>query len=264
MLPTTFEWRGLTLGPATAYQSVRLDGWEDMPPLDSGDQPRPGRHGSWAGTPYSQERTITLTGRIRTGRNAILDRVRDLRRVCAVPDDAALYPLTITALGEALTVDARVSQRIIGLDKGARLGVIPFTLQWTAPDPARYDPDPVHLAVPPGGSRPAPQHGTTGSRPVITVHGPCTAFTITVTRPNGRSRRIGFTTQLYVDDTLTIDCHTGVVTSSWGDDVSGQLSTGSVPIEYLTIPTGSSTVSLAATSPGAACRAHVVYRHAYL
>lgn len=265
MLPTTFEWRGLVLGPSTPFQSIRLDGWEDMPQLDSGDQARPARHGDWAGTPYAQARTITLTGRIRTGRGSVLDRVRDLRRACAIPDDSTLWPLTITALGERLTVDARVSQRIISLDKYARLGHVPYTLQWTCPDPARYDADPVHLAIPPGGSRPAPQEGTTGSRPVITVYGPCENPRITVTRPGGASMRVGFDTLMYEGDNLTIDCHAGTVTTSWGGDITGFLSTGSVPIEYLTIPSsGTSTVALAATDPGAGCRAHVTYRHAYL
>lgn len=264
MLPTTLEWRGLVLGPATVYETMRVDGWEDMPPLDSGDQPRPARHGDWPGTPYAQARTVTVTGRIRTSRDSILDRVRDLRRVCAIPDDSTLWPLTITALGESLAVDARVSQRIISHDKVTRLGHVPYVLQWTCPDPARYDPDPVHLAVPPGGSRPAPQEGTTASRPVITIYGPCQDPTITVTRPGGASRSIGFDSVILSGGTLTVDCHAGTATSSLSGDVSGTLTTGSVPIEYLTIPVGTSTVALAAASFGTGCRAHVEYRHAYL
>ncbi|GAA1455751.1 hypothetical protein [Nocardiopsis tropica] len=265
MLPTTMQWQDLTIGLPGVYQVLRLDGWEDMPPLDSGDEPRPARHGDWAGTPYAQARTVTLTGRIRAPRGEVLDRVRDLRRVCAVPDDDTLWPLTITALGESLTVDARVSQRIISHEKYVRLGHVPFTLQWACPDPVRYDPDPVHLAVPAGGSRPAPQEGTTATRPVVTVYGPCTNPRITVARPGGASRSVGFATTMFTGDTLTIDCGTGTVTTSWGDDVTGTLTPGSVPIEYLTIPTGTSTVALAVTgTTTAATRAHVTYRHAYL
>lgn len=266
MLPTTVQWQDLTLSgaPAAHLQVLRVDGWEDLPPLDSGDEARPARHGDWPGTPYAQARTVTLTGRIRAPRAQVLDRVRDLRRVCAVPDDDTLWPLVVTALGETLTVDGRVSQRIISHEKYARLGHVPFTLQWTCPDPARYDPDPVHLAIPPGGSRPAPQQGTTATRPTITVHGPCTNPTITVTRPGGASRSVGYTTSLFEGEALIIDCHTGTVTTSWGEDITGALTPGSVPVEYLTVPTGGATVALAATSTAATTRAHVTYRHAYL
>ncbi|MFY7069579.1 hypothetical protein ACOQFV_27290 [Nocardiopsis changdeensis] len=264
MLPDSLAWQGLTLGPPSVYQLLRLDGWEDMPPLDSGDEPRPARHGSWAGTSYAQARTVTVTGRIRALPVDIRDRVRDLRRVCAVPDDDTLWPLVATVLGESLTVDARVSLRVISLDKYSRLGHVPFTLQWTCPDPIRYDPDPVHLAIVPGAARPAPQQGTTSSRPTITIYGPCTTPTITVTRPGRPPLSVGFAVTMFAGESLTLDCHAGTVTASWGDDITGTLTAGSVPVEALAIPVGTSTVALAATGTGATTRAHVTYRHAYL
>jgi hypothetical protein len=262
MLATTVTYRGLTLG-GDPYRGRRLDGWEDLPQLDSGDEPRPARHGSWSGTPYAQSRVITLDGLIRAPRAQILDRIRDLRRVCAVPDDDTLYPLTATVLGETLTVDARVSQRIISIDRTTRLGHVPYVIQWTAPDPARYDPDVVHVVVPPGAARTAPQMGTTATRPVITVYGPCSDPTVTVTS-GGHTRALGFTTELLDGETLVVDCDAGTSAYSWGPDASGDLATGSVPVEALTIPAGTATVALAAATASGDARAHLAYRHAYL
>ncbi|WP_435109918.1 hypothetical protein [Nocardiopsis synnemataformans] len=263
MLPTTLEWRGLELGPATAYQTVRIDGWEDLPPLDSGDGPRPGRHGDRPGVPYARARTITVTGRIRTSRDAVADRLRQLRQACAVPDDETLHPLTITALGETLSVDARVSQRIISVDKHARLGHIPYVLQWTCPDPIRYDPDPVHVVVPAGQERYLPQNGSTSSRPTLTFYGPAQApLELTLTTPTGRVFTLAWTGRLSTNvlaewDVLVVNCSTGVTTGAL-------VNLAGLPPEAFAIPPGVSTVALSAPGAGPNTRVHISYRHAYL
>jgi hypothetical protein len=203
---------------------------------------------------------------VRARSSAILDRVRDLRRALAVAEDGALDPLTITFLGERLTADGRVSQRIMPLDKAARLGHIRAVVQWTCTDPLRYEPDPVHVVVPPGQVRSAPQHGTARTRPTITIYGPCTDPTVTVTDPTstGPPLMLAFTTTLLDGESLVIDCQAGTALYGTGDDASDTLASGSVPIELFAIPKGVPLLELAAASSSGAARAHVVYRHAYL
>jgi hypothetical protein len=263
--PTTIEWAGLTMGLPT-WRIQRLDGWEDLPGIDSGDDPRPTEHGSWPGTSYAQARVVTAEVLVRARSSAILDRVRDLRRALALAEDGALGALTISVLGERLTADARVSQRIMPLDKAVRLGHVRAVVQWTCPDPLRYEPDLVHVVVPPGQVRSAPQHGTTRTRPVITIYGPCTDPAVTVTDPasSGPPLTLAFTAALADGESLVVDCQTGTATYGTGVDASDALATGSVPIELFAIPPGVPLVELSAATSSGAARAHVVYRHAYL
>lgn len=260
-MPTRIEWRGLVVG-GDPYRGRKLDGWEDLPTLDSGDVERPVRHGAWAGTSYAQARTVTLNGLIRCPRGELVDRVRELRRACAVPTDDTLYPLTITAMGETLTAQARVSQRIITLTKDVPLGHAPFTLQWTCPDPTRYEPDPVQLAIPPGGYRVAPHHGDVATRPLVTVYGPCTGPVLR--RAGTPDIVLGFDLEVLAGETLAIDCRAGTATLD-GVDALAALTSDSVPVEYWTIPADSQTpIHFEVATSGAPARAWVRYQHAHL
>ncbi len=86
---------GFALGKDTPYSWIELNGWDDMPGIDSGNRPRPGQHGSWAGTKYYQERIITLSGRIEGAVAEYAGLVAALRRATALPEDDAEFPFVV-------------------------------------------------------------------------------------------------------------------------------------------------------------------------
>lgn len=262
LAPGQIAYGGLVLGAGTAWRWRQLDGWEDMPALDSGDVARPSRHGAWPGRDLAQPRVITLTGMILARREEVRHRLAELRSATAVAEDSAdLRPLVINALGGELLAYARPTQRIISLARGARLGHIPFTVQWTAPDPVRYSPGLARVVIPPGATRAAPHNGTTPTRPRVTVYGPCTDPAVRL----GDGRAVAFDLSLGAGEVLTIDCHTGTATLADGASALSALTVDSVPVEGWTLaPGGDSRITFEASGASSSTRAQVTYRHAYL
>lgn len=253
----------LLLGAGTPYRWVELDGWDDLPALDSGDVLRPARHGAWPGTPYAQQRHVTLTSRIRTEPGGAGEAVRRLRRATAPPPGAGLGELRVrTGDGEELLAHARVSQRIISHARGYRIGWVPVTIQWTCPDPRRYWPTPSEVVVPAGGERPAPQSGDVATHPTVRIHGPCDT---PVLRLHGDPDAVlGWDLELLAGEWLEIDTHAGTALDDTGASRAGELAAGSVPIEYWTIPPGAQRVGLEVTTSSDPARAWITYRHAYM
>ncbi|GAA1994409.1 hypothetical protein GCM10009799_20650 [Nocardiopsis rhodophaea] len=283
MVDGQITWGGLTLGRPSVYRWRQLDGWEDLPGLDSSDEARPSRHGAWAGRPLAESRTVTLEGSIRAPAAEVGAAVRALRSATAVADDADLQPLTIAALGETLTAYARCTQRTISLTRDARLGHIRYTLQWVCPDPTRYGAErsltipapsqtvdgldypvsyPLDYGAPiTGGAGTAINNGSTSARPVITITGPAST-------PLIANQITGLTLEFALDlvegDSLTIDTDAGTVRLNGSADRLYTLTARSAPVEAFTLPPGASSIRYRPESTSTPSAAALTWRDAHL
>lgn len=257
---------GLLLGAGTPYRWLELDGWDDLPGMDDGDEPRPDRHGEWASTTYAQARYVTLSGRIQTQPGGSGELVRRLRSATAPAPDGALSDLVVrTGDGEQLTARARVALRTISHRRGYRVGWVALTVQWVCPDPRRYAPTTTEVVVPAGQSRPAPHMGDVATHPRVRIHGPCTDPVVRVhTAGSQAPRALGWALTLDVGEWLDIDTDAGVTLDQDGESRAGAAASGSVPAEYWTLPPGEHAITLDAADTGPATRAVLTYRHAYL
>lgn len=220
---------GFALGKNTAYSWVELNGWDDMPGIDSGNRPRPGTHGSWAGTKYYQERIITLSGRIKGEVAGYAALVAALRRATALPEDDAEYPLVVRKDGVSEVSWAVCTSRVIPNNSEYRVGLGQYALQFVASDPNIYSSQtaaPVVMTAGTGGdglefpldfpldfgtsatpsSATAVNTGEISTPVVIVINGPATDPQI---YNASYGKRIGFDLVMTLGETLTIDTAAG-------------------------------------------------------
>lgn len=134
---TTLTWRGLTVygTRASRHWLSTLDGWEDLPPTRRDSQPRTG-HGTFGGTPLSDERTVTVTGACSTPaeRDTLL---HELQAVMWLSGTTDTEPLTIDHAGRVLTADAQLTRFKPGMGTWSS-GQFSWAVEWVCPDPLRY------------------------------------------------------------------------------------------------------------------------------
>lgn len=278
-----------------------IEGWEDMPGLDSTDQARPSQDGSWAGDRYLGTRVVTIPVSIypdwdASGRTGLV-LLRELQR--QIRPHAAEQPLVIRMLGETLLcwarINSRVSERLSTTWMAA--GELDLTLQWVATDPLRYSLTESVASTPlparsqgllwtavssidrldwvTATSRSVLDWGTEGThgdlvvvnagtedtRPTLTITGPCT--TPSVTRAD-TGDVLEYDIALAAGDTLTIDIRCGTVLLN-GTSSRDHLATGrSVLLEEFVCPPGSTVLSYRAVDGAAGSTLTAVWRSAYL
>jgi len=248
---------GFAMGADTPYSWVQLDGWDDMPGIDSGNRPRPGQHGSWAGTKYYQERIITLAGRIKGDPASYAALVSALRRATALPEDDAEFPFVVRKDGISEVSWAVCTSRVIPNNKEYRVGLGQYALQFVASDPNIYSAQPaapVSMGVGTGSgglvfplvfpldfgtpAKPATatavNTGETSTPTVIVINGPATNPTLWNATAG---KRLGFDLVMVVGETLTIDTAAGTALLD-GADRRYLRSADSGPITDFTLKPG--------------------------
>jgi hypothetical protein len=228
------QWAGLLMGPGTPYEidSAGLTGWEDIPDFDTSDADRPTAHGSWPGSRYAKPRKVAGQMWVLPAApgDATLATMRALRRALSLADEERW--LTVRLHGELLTARARVSQRVLPLDRVyVQQGVAHAAVQWQADDPRRYSADQQTLSTSPPepetgvvfplsfpldfgqatstGDISAQNTGSAPTQPVITFSGPCSNPTVT---EQTTGRRLRYEIALTADDQLAVDTMAGTVT----------------------------------------------------
>lgn len=222
-------YNGFALGAGTPYSWVTFDGWDDMPGVDSGNRPRPGAHGSWAGTKYYQERILTLGGRIKGLVADYPGIVSALRRATALPEDDAEFPLVVRKAGVSELSWATCVSRVIPNNKEYAVGLVQYALQFVASDPSIYSAQPapsVSMGVDTGSgglvfplvfpldfgtpAKPATatavNEGETATPAVVVIAGPATNPKLWNA---STGKRLGFDLVMVVGETLTIDTAAG-------------------------------------------------------
>jgi hypothetical protein len=291
--PGLIQWGPLLLGrrqasdTVTPYRWRGISGWEETPPLDSGDVQRSQAHGSYAGQLLAQARTVTLEGlMVRAPAGQIGAAVRTLN--AATPIAQAEQPLVVWIDERGpLLVNARLKRRFLPPDGRWALGHSSGgAIQWEATDPRRYQlaeqiattglPAPESGLVwgspevglvwgspevglswgTPGstGDVTVANNGDADSPPIIEIRGPVDTPSVTMV---GTGLVLEYNITLAATDVLVIDPLAGTVTLG-GQSRIGTASLRSVPEELFFIPPATtSTLSFRAapgsTDPAASC-----------
>lgn len=241
------EWNGFLLGSTTPYRWLNVVGWRDRPNIDSGNVPRPGRHGSWSGRPLAQERVITWTARIRTPRDQLESVLAALDAATPIPDDDAEFPLVIRDFGTPFLVYGRIDRLSLPVDKILRLGVGNLVVQWVCSDPRRYSLDLLGATVPVNAPTDLANQGNTATHPLIRLEGPLTHPTLT---NSSLGRVIEFDLTVPAGKVLEIDTDNGTVTLD-GVSKMSTLTGSSVPVGDFVLSAGSNTIQYTVTADGA-------------
>ncbi|WP_424216021.1 hypothetical protein ACN20G_28145 (plasmid) [Streptomyces sp. BI20] len=138
MAKPSITFRGLALDH-TKFGWRDLEGWEETPPLDDANVPKPTAHGVWAGEQWAQARTITVDGiSIRAGRAAIGAAVAELDRATAPGWGESPFVVDLDERGPLMCF-ARPTRRKVPVGRLYASGTVPEAVaQWEATDPIRY------------------------------------------------------------------------------------------------------------------------------
>ncbi|MGW5876720.1 phage distal tail protein [Nocardiopsis terrae] len=278
------RWRDRLLFDGRDLALVSLEGWDDLPDVDTGNAARPSRHGAWPGRPLAGQRAVTATAVLASPRGLadVGARLAPVRRALTLPEATGEHELTIRIGGETLTARGQVTARSIPGGPGYQAARPTITVQWVCSDPRRYgrardaslqapyrsgEGLDYPLAYPldhgepaRGGSATLANRGDTSAHPVVEVTGPCTRPRL-INRDTGRT--LEFAVALATTDTLTVDCDRGTV------DVNGTnrfhtLTAASVPPEHWTLAPGDNPVHFRPEAAEDTARAVVRWRDAYL
>lgn len=214
----------------TFMQSI--DGWEDLPSVDSSNTLRPASHGAWVGKKLVGQRIITWTGRFSTeNREDWETAIENLKSAFNVPvgvEESTIVVRTRNTVGMCF---GTVSARMIPLDYQYSYYGATVKIQFECSDPRKYSlgEHSVFISMPSestdgldyplvypldyGAEVLASQLivNNTGSAPTPVILN----FTGPVTNPvlinQTTQERLGFDIVLTMDDVLTVDTRLGTV-----------------------------------------------------
>lgn len=140
LLSWQIEWAGLVMGDGTPYVIQSMTGLNDTPGVRSSDSARARAHGAWAGTDYSDVRSITATISVDGPHpNSALWDALSRALVIGQPGET---PLTVKvpglAQGRELIMFARCRNLSLPTDQDYASGVGAAAVQWVATDPRIY------------------------------------------------------------------------------------------------------------------------------
>lgn len=274
------QYGNLLMGTGTPYRLAALRGWDDLPPLDLADVPRPSADGAWPGSIYSGERTIETDINLFVSDASTYAATLAALRAATAPSGGE-QPLVIRLGGQMLQCGVRCTGRVAGVD-GYAFGAERVSLKWTASDPRRYSATSSTATTPPptatgGFTWPATwplSWGVTGSGGtvyvtnggdwntplVITVTGPLTTPAI-YRQDNGDVLELN--TALAASDVVVIDTLADTLTLN-GAPAKNLLSDRSAPVNSFLMPPGSTGLALRAAVTNSAASMAVTWRSAYL
>ena len=269
----------LLMGTGTPYRLAALRGWDDLPPLDLADVPRPSADGAWPGSIYAAERTIE------TDLNLVADALTYPAALAALRAATAPsggeQPLVIRMGGQLLQCGVRCTGRVVGGD-GYALGADRVALKWTASDPRRYGAaasvSVTTLPTAAGGiSWPVtwpltwPSGDAGGTIYVSNAGDWVTPLTLTVAGPvttpavyrQDTSDVIELNASLAASDIVVIDTLAGSVTLN-GVSANSLLTDRSAPVTSFLMPPGGTGLAFRAAVSDPAAKLTAAWRSAYL
>ncbi|MCK2214299.1 phage tail family protein [Actinomadura sp. ATCC 31491] len=257
------EWNGplarlVAGGGQDLYRITELEGWEDLPGVESGNTSRPSRHGSYAGRKYGEERVVTATIQIDDNSPTFAESLAFLRQATAIGDSDDEYPLVIRLRGETLLAFGAITGRIMptGL-VGA--GIVQASIRWTCSDPRRYSLGLQGTNISLNTPTALANTGNCETHPLIRLPGPVTD-PVLVNAELGQS--LGFDLEVPDGSTLEIDTDGATVTMG-GVSQALQLTTASVQLGDFVLAAATNTITYSAGAGGSA-GADFLWRHAHL
>jgi hypothetical protein len=243
------EWARMVFGGAANVYQIEagsVEGWDDMPELDSGNASRSQRHGSFPGLDFAQQRTVSATIAISETSGGFLQARRDLRRVINVSESGTELDLTIRTDGETLLVRAKPAGRVMPTQHYVQ-GWTLVPVRWICSDPRRYDLQQQSVTVAAGGTVTCTNDGDIATSPRIKIFGPVVNPVI---HNETLDRILRFAVTLAGDEELEVDTHEGTVVDLAGEDAMDALANQTVPVEAWVLAAGSNQVAYSATSGG--------------
>lgn len=271
---TTVAWGSLVFSGARGSDLMitSLSGWDELPDVRTGYPVRPGAHGRFDGPVWSDERVITMSGRVYTeDRDAALAELRSAIVHAGIADPGFLR---ITHAGTVLTTWARLTRWRPESAAGLwGVGYVPFTIEWRCADPLRYGDSSIAwtgfqqqtgglefdlFTDGAGADLGWLEFGSAGSSGMVTVSNPGTAETwpafmvrspvppFTIVNVDSGAR-ISVSRGLSAGELMYLDSNTGLVTINDGTmDYSGLLTRAEWwPVE----PGSTATVAFLADGP---------------
>jgi hypothetical protein len=260
------EYNGYILGDDVSTFMYELTGWDDLPPITSGNSSRTSYPGSYPGSKLAGERTISWVGRFNPYPVSGWSTELKALRAAMTPVDEEIS-ITIRTLDETLVAFGSVTNRAIpgnrnyGAAKAADVAI-----QFTCSDPRRYTETtnvtlipfpsmssaglvyPLEYPLDYGpledtGSAAVANIGDTDVPVVYSIYGPVTDPVIRV----GASF-VRFDITLAAGEVLEVDTKAGTVVLNGVANRLYSRSSLSSPIKDLELPSGSNEVSVTAAA----------------
>jgi hypothetical protein len=243
------EYNGTLFGGyGNIYQIIAgsVEGWDDLPPLDSSNVPRPSGHGSWPGIYRAQERQVTATIAINVIDGDFAGAIAEIRKLLVPPAGETGAPLVISTRDEILmSLEAVADTRT--MPTGAyQEGWVPVAVRWICADPRRYNVIRSGINISVSTTAVVENAGNVATHPILRIDGPVLNPTVTnVTL----GRTISFAIELSPTQRLTIDTDAGNAIVD-GQSVLSKLTANSDPVSDFVFDRGSNEISYTATSGG--------------
>jgi hypothetical protein len=250
---------GFTFGDDVSTFTTEVTGWDDLPPVDSGNSPSPMRMGSLPGRKFARERVVTWSGRLAADRAMFPTVLAALRAATTVVDTETEQRLTVRTVGEELVVSGHVTARSIPDNRLMGVAcVADVSVQWTCADPRRYTSawSTSNVPFPAGtgdgleypleypldyGSDPVPGSvtvllaGDVSSKALYTITGPVDTPAV-YNDTTGRFMEFGIV--LTAADVLVVDTQTGEVLLNGTADRLYTKTVGSSPLADMELAVG--------------------------
>lgn len=133
------EYNNYLLGDNIVTFMESINGWDDLPPVDSSNSLRPASHGAWVGKKLVGQRVITWTGRISTAvRSDWEATIKALRDAFVPPVGTEELTIVVRTRNETRMAFGTLSQRQIPIDYAYSYYGAKVTLQFECSDPRLY------------------------------------------------------------------------------------------------------------------------------
>jgi hypothetical protein len=277
------QYKTYLLGDNERTFMVNLNGWDDLPPIDSSNTIRPASHGARPGKKLAGQRIITWTGRFASEKENWIDDIAELKSVFGVAVAEEEYEIVVRSRTDTKLVYGTVSARTIPLDYSYSYYGASLTLQFECSDPRKYslantsifismpsDTDdgldyplvyPLDYGVDTissnanvinSGDAPAPA--------TISFRGYCVNPTIINSTTN---ETLSFNITLSATDELTIDTRDGTVLLNGTADRLYTRTVDSSPIMGFELQSGDNEITIYSDTWDTISGATIVYRNAY-
>lgn len=278
------EYNGYLLGDNENTFMVSIQGWDDIPGVDSANSLRPSTHGGWSGNKYASQRIVTWEGRFAPLPESWASELRSLRQALSLPSGTQELPLYVRLREETLVAFGALTARALPGDYDyANYGAV-LTLQFECSDPRRYSvtehQSVVGLVVPETAGLVYPlvypldygdplvpsttdllNDGNVNTPVRIIIRGPIENPSI-VNQTSGR--RLDFDISLTEVDSLTIDTQKGSVLLNDAADRIYTRSLSSSPILSFNLSAGTNSMRILADTWSAGADVTFFWRDAVL
>lgn len=133
------EYNGYVLGDNSMTFMDEINGWDDLPGIESGNTPRSNYHGSWAGKKLANQRIITWKGRFSPPDPSLwVEELKALRTAFTLPEDASELPIVVRSIDETRMCFGAVVARSLPMNRAYGYYGAELSLQFECSDPRKY------------------------------------------------------------------------------------------------------------------------------